>query len=127
MHQSYERMTSQLRDDIAKAFGAAEDCIKAYTLGDKDLAGAVLRWIDRHARFVAANPDIREAHRTLMKRLEKMALICEASGNVNPQSVATVRSHALAALNDLQTAIYAHGRASETADRVGSGKLGQPI
>ncbi|KAB1073860.1 hypothetical protein [Methylobacterium planeticum] len=62
-----------------------------------------------------------------MERVEKVAEICTASGTVNPQSVTRARRHALAALDDLKAAIYAHGRASEAADRVGIGKLGEPI
>ena len=120
-------MASQLRNDIAKAFELAADRISSFTAGEEDLVGTVLRWIDSPARFIGANSDIREAHRALMERVETFAEICETAGTVDRQSASTARSHALAALNDLQAAIFAHGRASEAADRVGIGKLGEPI
>ncbi len=87
----------------------------------------VRRWIDSPTRFIASHPDIREAHRALIERLQKVAESCDLTGDVDRQSAVTARNHALAALDDLEAAIYAYGRASEAAERVGIGKLGEPI
>lgn len=84
------------------------------------------RWVDGTSRFLAEDPEIAEQRREVFEALNKLVDYL-GSAEVKEPSVDTFRRHLVSALNALERMTLERGRANERADRVGVGKVGQPL
>ncbi len=117
-------MMTQLRKDIFRTFQSVRDLIVSHPPGEEGLADALMRWLDGATRFVEPHPTIVGARRTIYEGADKLIAV-EQRTSAGPNKVG--RTHLLAALADLEATIYAHGRASSDADRVGIALAGSPL
>lgn len=115
---------SQLRKDIVTTFVGARDLVIRHVPGQDGLAGALMRWLDGATRFIEPHPAIVEARRLVYQGADEVIEIERRTGRILNR---VGRKHVLAALAEMEAAIYAHGRASDDADRVGISTTGSPV
>lgn len=126
-------MSVQLRVDLDLALNAARDRVKAHKEGAPNLVEGVMQLVDGAFRFLEQDPDIKEARRALLERLENAALLMDPKKDLDVpapaegrphRGIATARAHAVEAISRLQAVVLDRGRINAAGDRVGLGKMG---
>lgn len=115
---------TQLRKDISRTFRSVHDLIVNHPPGEDGLAKPLMRWLDAAIRFVEPHPAITGARRSVHQGVDELV---EIERRTRGQANQVKRTHLLAAVASLEAAIYAHGRASSDADRVGIALAGSPL
>lgn len=118
---------SQLRSDLALAFQTAVARIQGCTASDRSLLELVRRIINPPMRFVEPNSQIQNAQAYMAERIDALQGLLASTGEAGPSLAKQARRDACDSIEALQAAIFEHGCASATADRVGLGVQGKRI
>lgn len=129
-------MSTQLRADVVRALDAATDQVRAHRTAGTTFVDDVMRLVDGTLRFLEPDQNIWESRRTVLERLEGIALLLNPEKGPNaagatvgqfPRALSAARARAIEAIEHLRTKVLGQGRVNAAGDRVGLGQSGALI